>query len=89
MLGELLQWNPDLPVQVAAKFINNSYRRVIDARLWYGMLIKGQVNVPNAYTVGNVTVTNGTGVVTGVGTAWTPAMIGLSFQPQSLHPSHL
>src|SRR5208337_2069453 len=80
MIGELLQWNPDLPVQVAAKFINNAYRRVIDARLWYGMLVKGQVNVPNAYTTGSVTVTNGTGVVIGVGTIWTPAMIGYSFR---------
>jgi len=80
MIGELLQWNPDMPVQMAQKLINNAYRRVVDSRLWYGLLQKGQVNVPNAYTTGTVAVTNGSAVVTGTGTAWTPAMIGSSFR---------
>lgn len=80
MVGELLQWNPDMPIQMAQKTINNAYRRVIDSRLWYGLLQKGQVNVPNAYVTGNVTVTNGSAVVTGNGTIWTPSMVGSSFR---------
>lgn len=80
MVGELLQWNPDMPVQMAIKLIQNSYRRVIDARLWYGMLVKGQVNVPNAVTNGTVTVTNGSTAIVGVGTTFDQTMIGRSFR---------
>lgn len=80
MVGELLQWNPDMPVQMVQKLINNSYRRVIDARLWYGLMVSGQVNVPSAVTSGTVTVTSDSAVINGVGTAFTPAMIGRSFR---------
>jgi hypothetical protein len=80
MIGELLQWNPDMPVQMAQKFINNAFRRVIDSRLWYGLLLKGQVNVPNAVTGGTVTVTNNSPVIMGVGTAFNPSMIKSSFR---------
>jgi hypothetical protein len=80
MVGELLQWNPDLPVLMAQKFISNAYRRVIDYRLWYGMLVRGQLNVPNASTSGTVTVTNASPIVTGIGTAFAPSMVGYSFR---------
>jgi hypothetical protein len=80
MTGELLQWNPNVPIQMAQQFIRNSYRRVIDRRLWYGLLQKGQVNVPNAVTNGTVTVTNASAVVVGSGTTWDPSMVGRSFR---------
>jgi hypothetical protein len=80
MVGELLQWNPDLPVPMAKLLIQNSYRRMIDERQFYGTLVKGVVNVPNAYTTGTVTVTQGSPDVTGVGTNWTNAMIGQQFR---------
>jgi hypothetical protein len=80
MVGELLQWNPDLPVLMAQKFIQNAYRRVIDYRLWYGMLVKGQVNVPNSTNSGTVAVTVGSTIITGVGTPFDPSMVGYSFR---------
>ena len=80
MIGEILGWNPDIDPLVAGRMLNNSYRRIIDYRSWYGLMIKGLVTVPNAYTTGTVSVTNGSATVTGTGTAWTVSMIGQQFR---------
>jgi hypothetical protein len=80
MTGELLEHNADLPVQMAKRFIQNSYRRIVDSRNFYGMLVKGQVNVPNATTIGTVAVFNGSNNVTGTGTAWANSLIGQQFR---------
>jgi len=80
MIGELLGWNPDIDALVAGRMLNNSYRRIIDFRLWYGLMVKGQVLVPDAYSTGTVNVTAGSPTVTGNGTVWTQAMIGRQFR---------
>lgn len=80
MVGEVIQWNPDVPVQMAQKFIQNSYRKICDCRLWYGMMVRGQVAVPDVYTTGTVTITSGSAIVTGVGTAWDQAFVGRQFR---------
>jgi len=80
MVGEVMQWNPDLPVQMAKRFLQNSYRRIVDSRDFYGNLVKGQVSVPNAYTTGTANLVNGSPVVNGVGTNWVDSMIGEQFR---------
>jgi hypothetical protein len=80
MVGELMEHNADLPVQIAKRFIQNSYRRIIDSRNFYGTLVKGQVTVPNAYTTGTVLLNNGSPNVTGTGTTWINSMIGEQFR---------
>lgn len=80
LVGNLLQFNPDLNVQVAKAFISQSYRRIVDSRDYYGMLVKGQVNVPNAYTLGTCLVTYGSNTVTGVGMSWNASMVGYQFR---------
>jgi hypothetical protein len=80
LVGRLLQYNPDLPVTVAQALIRESYRRIIDHRSWYGLMVKGSVMVPDAYTQGTVTVTTGSPTVTGNNTNWTPDMIGRQFR---------
>lgn len=80
LCGLLLQFNPDLPIQVCKEFISQSYRRIIDSRNFYGTLVKGQVNVPNSYTQGTVLVTYGSNVVTAVGTQWNSSMVGYQFR---------
>jgi len=80
MVGELLMWQPDLPPQAAKRIIQNAYRRIIDSRNFYGTLLKGQITVPNAYTTGQVTTTTNSNIVTGVGTNWTPDMVGYQFR---------
>jgi hypothetical protein len=80
MVGEILQWNPDLNVQMAARAIQNTYRRLVDERNWYGLLVKGQVVSPAAVTGGTITVTNGSTSIVGSGTAFTANMIGRQFR---------
>lgn len=75
MAGEVRQWNPDVPGPMAARWIQNAYRKVIDFRLWYGLLIRGQIVVPSVYSTGTATFTLGSAQVTGIGTAWTTDMV--------------
>jgi len=75
MVGEVRWWAPDCPAELMKRWINNSYRRVIDYRLWYGLLCRGQVTVPSVYSTGTATFTLGSPNVTGIGTAWTGAMV--------------
>ena len=44
------------------------------------MLVKGQLMCPQAVTQGSAVVVNGSPTVTGVGTAWTAALIGRQFR---------
>lgn len=76
MVGEVMQWNPEAPVTMIRTWINDAYRSVIARRMWYGLMVRGQVVTPNVYTLGNVTATLGSPVVTGVGTNWSQAMVG-------------
>lgn len=75
MIGEVREWNPDCPAQLVKRWIQNAYRKVVDFRLWYGLLIRGQVVVPSVYSTGTASFTLGSAQVTGVGTVWTQAMV--------------
>lgn len=76
MCGEVMQWNPDAPETMVESWINNSYRRVIDSRLWYGLMVRGQVVTPQVYVTGTAQFTLGSPTVQGFGTVWVDAMKG-------------
>jgi len=38
--------------------------------MWGGLLVRGELSIPAAYTTGTISVTRGSNIVTGVGTAW-------------------
>jgi hypothetical protein len=80
MYREVGQWNPDLDSLISGRFVNNAYRSVIDRRLWNGLLRRGQVTVPQVYTTGTVTTVTGSQTVTGIGTAFTSAMVNRQFR---------
>lgn len=86
MQGEVQRWNVNAPPQMVQRWLQNSYRRIIDHRLWYGFLQKGQIVSPNAYTTGQVAVTQGATSVVGTGTSWTTAMIGQQFRIGFAYP---
>lgn len=91
LVGRLQAENPDLPVMLARQYINESYRRILDRRDWYGAMLKGQLYVPAVYQTGTATVALGsrtvTGVVSGGGaTGWTTAMIGMQFRAGFVTP---
>lgn len=80
MIGSVLQWNPDCPPPLVSQFITNSYRRILDARLWYGLLTRGAVVVPTVYSTGTCTFTLGSQSVQGIGTGWTLSMVGMQIR---------
>jgi hypothetical protein len=80
MIGEVQMWNPDIDPFLIGRIINNNYRKIIERRNWYGLMVRGQVSTPQMYNTGTASVTNGSNIVTGVGTNWTPALQGQQFR---------
>lgn len=81
MIQEVCDWNPNVDPMTAGRMINNRYRAIIRRRDWYGNKVRGQINVPNIYSVGTCVLTYNSPVVNGIGTAWTPALVGQQFRP--------
>lgn len=81
MIGEVTQWNPDVDPNVAARWLNNHYRKILNKNPnWYGCKVRGQITVPTVTQTGQVNCIAGNPTVTGVGTAWTPSLVGLQFR---------
>jgi len=85
LVGRIQNINPDAPVTLIKQWINESQRRILDRRDWYGTMVKGQLYVPQVYQQGTATVTLGSTTVTGVtsgagATGWTTGMIGMQFR---------
>lgn len=74
--GEVAQWNPNADFPMIDTWINNALRVLLDRRLWYGLLVKGQIVSSGLYSTGTVTTVAGSPTVTGIGTAWTTALVG-------------
>jgi len=70
MVDHVLSFNPDCPVQLVQRRINTRLRQVQDRRMWGGLLVRGEISVPAAYTTGSVSVTNGSNIVSGTNTSW-------------------
>lgn len=86
MIREVCGWNPSVDPMTALRMLNESYRRLIDCRSWYGLKVRGQISVPNPYTTGQVTITNNSNIVQGIGTAWTPSLVGQQFRISFQYP---
>lgn len=80
MIGECLSWNPNASSEMIKKWINNALRKFVDRRNWYGLMTRGQIVTPAYYSKGQVNMTLGSTTVTGVGTTFTPDMIGRSLR---------
>jgi len=65
---------------MAATMLNDSLRKLIDRRTWLGLMTKGQIITPGFYSTGQVNTALGSNIITGVGTTWTPAMVGQSIR---------
>jgi hypothetical protein len=82
LVGRVNGYNPSCSSSVVQNLVNNIVRRVYDRRggRWYGLMTKGQIISPGYYSVGTVSVTSGSTTVLGVGTAFTPSLIGRQFR---------
>lgn len=65
-------------------YINNAARVYYGRRNWYGIYVKGQMISPGYYSTGTVTLTQGSPIVVGNGTAWTPSLGGQPIIGQQL-----
>ncbi len=62
---------PNLDRSVGRDLLNDRVRQIIDKRpYWSGLLKRLTVTLPPAYTTGGVTLTTGSNVALGTGTAW-------------------
>jgi hypothetical protein len=86
MLREVQNWNPNVDSEVAGRMINNRMRQIIDRRSWYATKVRGVASVPNIQTGGTCTVTYNNNTVQGIGTSWTPLLIGLQFRQTFTQP---
>lgn len=86
MIGEVLLWAPDVDPLLVGRIINNQYRKIIEYRNWYGLMVRGQVTTPQQYSQGTATATFGSNTVQGIGTGWTVSQIGLQFREGFTNP---
>lgn len=86
MIGEVQLWNPDADPLLIGRWINNNYRKIIERRNWYGLMVRGQVSTPQMTSAGTATITNGSALVSGQGTGWTAALIGQQFRVGFTNP---
>jgi len=68
MVDHVLSFNPDAPPQLVKRRLNTVLREVQDHRMWGGLLVRGEIDVPAAYTTGSIAINNGTNIVIGDGT---------------------
>lgn len=84
IIGEVSSWAPHADPTMIQNWINNAVRVLYDRRNWYGLFVKGQIVTPGYYSTGTVSLTQGSNIVTGVGTAWTASLGGLPIIGQQL-----
>jgi hypothetical protein len=80
MQGWVSDNNPDLDFSSIQVIINNVVRVIYDRRTWYGLMIRGQIATSGFTIGGSVNITQGSNQIQGVGTSWTPAVIGQCFR---------
>lgn len=76
IVGEVLSWNPSATSEMVKVWVNNAVRKIYDRRLWYGLMVKGQIVSPGFTSGGTLALTLGSANVVGSGTAFTPSMVG-------------
>lgn len=71
LIGSIRQRKPNCPPTLCRDLINQRLRAVLDHRpYWSGTLKNGVLSIPAPYSVGSVSLTAGSAIVTGSGTTW-------------------
>ena len=80
LVGETLDACPDMDPESIKVKLNGIVRKIYDRRTWYGLMIRGQIVTSGYFIGGSVNVTLGSTSVQGIGTSWTPVLIGRQFR---------
>lgn len=86
MINQVCNWNKEVDLEWAGRLINDAYREVVQRRNWYGLKVRGSINVPSAIFGGQASVTQNSNIVQGIGTEWTPALVGQQFRVGFTYP---
>lgn len=71
MRGHIRRVRPGIDPNTVRDFLNQQVRSVLDRKaIWAGLIRRGVISIPSAYTTGTVAFTSGSDVVTGTDTAW-------------------
>lgn len=70
MCDHVLSWNSKIPSQLVKRRINSWLRYLEDLRIWAGMMVRGEIRCPDAYSTGTVDATVASDEIQGTGTAW-------------------
>lgn len=71
LVGRIKQAKRSAPPQLCYQLINDVIRRIVGSRpYWSELIYRGIISVPNPYSTGTVSLTTGSPLVSGVGTAW-------------------
>lgn len=84
--SSLLARCPVADLLLSRQWVSHTFRRIMERRRWSSLTKYGQFIFPQVYNTGTVTVTQNSTTVTGVGTAFTAAMVGLQFRPTATVP---
>lgn len=84
--GKVLLRCPLAGMLLCQDWVVNSFRRIAERRPWSWLIKQGQFLTNAVYITGSATVVTGSTTVTGVGTAWTAAMIGRQFRLTTTTP---
>jgi hypothetical protein len=84
--GKVLLRCPLAGPLLAQDWVVNSFRRIAERRPWSWLVKQGQFLTAALYNAGTATVVNGSATVTGIGTAWTTALIGRQFRLTTTTP---
>lgn len=70
MVNHVLSFKPDCQPQLAKRRLNTRLRQIQDGKLWSGLLVRGEITVPDAYSTGAIALTSGSDEVIGTSTGW-------------------
>ena len=76
LVGRVGNFNKSCSISTVQNICNDVVRRIYDRRNWYGNFTKGQIVSPGYYSTGTVSLTLGSNIVTGLGTSFTPSLVG-------------
>lgn len=70
MVDHVISFNQRIPTHIVKRRLNVHLRALQNYRTWGGLMVRGEIHCPNAYTTGTVACTPESDIVTGTTTAW-------------------
>lgn len=80
---EVRLYCPSVPMELVQRWVRDRFRHIQEWKPWSWSVAESQFDMPDAYSTGSVTLTNGSTTVVGAGTAWTSSMVNRQFKAKN------